>query len=578
MTTTKKDWSVKRPTLKNKKKEVKELSQAEKQRQQAAAQQAIKLFTGLQPGADNFGKIVAGFQSIAESVKPRGNKKDPTPSVMGGSVGKGTNNSATPTQKSAIDTLTEKETKANNIVKKALADGSPNGIRNALAEVTNLYEDEINEGLAEVNKAADDPVVKEQFAKLGLDSTQIAQVTKQIDGGKLATIIRNDPAKQIVNDQKKVASRQMQALGNPFGAFSSLINFPKLGIKAGDPVSPTSSAVNEMKSKTGLSLGGIAIENPFGSMGIDKGNIMGSLASSTKSLPTMKELGVPVSIATDIENDLELSATGLPIPKVVDTSGNTNLAQTVDNGNITAVEEPTTPVEEVAVSGTRTQTSLLFTTVNSMKEFELEFRAAGRKPMPYVTVGWTMSPSDRKLTAKEYSKVMADQIAEGYAVRGVDINTIPEVLRGAPVHYYIRKDGTLERVMPLDTRPNVNWMIPPVESLEEEIKARKFLEPLNDTYALSTVIYFDAGSTATAGNITGKSITMKSITDEQWNTFDKMCATIIKISPAKTFFSEESVWEKVFPPRITFAKGPGFDVDKYCNKFAGRINTGSLWD
>jgi len=219
MATTKSDWSVKRPDLKNKQKEVKELSEADKARQRAAAQQAIKLFTGLQPGADNFGKIVAGFQSIAESVKPRGNKKDPTPSVMGGSVGKGTNNTATPTKKTEIDALTEKETKANNIVKKALADGSPNGIRNALADVTKLYEDEINEGLAEVNKAAEDPVVKEQFAKLGLDSTQITQVTQQIDGGKLATIIRNDPAKQIVNDQKKVASRQMQALGNPFGAF-----------------------------------------------------------------------------------------------------------------------------------------------------------------------------------------------------------------------------------------------------------------------------------------------------------------------------------------------------------------------
>ena len=570
MATTKKDWSVKRPTLKNKQKEVKELSEADKQRQRAAAQQAIKLFTGLQPGADNFGKVVAGFQSIAESVKPRGNKKDPTPSVMGGTVGKDTNNTATPTQKAAIDTLTEKQTKADNIVKKALADGSPNGIRNALADVTNLYEDEINEGLAEVNKAAEDPVVKEQFAKLGLDSTQIAQVTQQIDGGKLSTIIRNDPVKQIVNDQKKVSSRQMKALDNPFGSFSSKIDFSALGVKAGDPISPDSKTIEQMKEKTGLDLTGLAFQNPFGAMGVSNGNIMGSLASKSKGLPSFKELGQELPGGFPIEQEIE-AANGLSIPNIVDLNGFTNLSKTIDKGFITAVGEPTTPVQEVAVSNTRAQESLLFTTVNSMKELELEYRASGRIPHPYTTVGWTFGPVDRKLTAKEYSDIIGKEIKDGYTQSGVDITNIPEANLGAPCHYYIRKDGTLERVMPLETRPNIDWTVPKAQTLEDAFNLAKTVLPINAHLALSIVIYFDAGSTATSGNITPKNTTSKSITDEQWNTFDKVASTIIKCSPSNEFVGLDQVWEKVFPPDLSFNKGPGFDVNKYCNKFEGRI-------
>ena len=576
MATTKKDWSVKRPDLKNKQKEVKELSEADKARQRAAAQQAIKLFTGLQPGADNFGKIVAGFQSIAESVKPRGNKKDPTPSVMGGSVGKGTKNTATPTKKTEIDALTEKETKANNIVKKALADGSPNGIRNALADVTNLYEDEINEGLAEVNKAAEDPVVKEQFAKLGLDSTEITNVTKQIDGGKLANIIREGPTNKIVADQKKVTTNQMKALGNPFGSFSSKIDFSALGIKSGDPISPDSKTIAQMKEKTGLDISGLAIPNPFGSMGIDKGNLMGTLASSTKGLPAMTDIGTAVPAATG-GDQLAAAASGIKIPDIIDVHGRTNLSETVDKGTITAVDEPTTPVEEVGFSNTRSQNSLLFTTVNSMNEFEIEMRASGRRPNFNFMVGWTFSGSNVRLTAKEYHEIVKEEIKAGYEKKGVDFNKIPEYLQGAMCHYFIRKDGTLERVMPLETRSNVNWLAPKTNNLEDEIKIRDFLAPINDALLSSTVLFFDAGSTATAGNITRKTVSPKSITDEQWATFDKVCATVIKISPAKKFLSMDAVWEKVFPPRMSFQRGPGFDVDKYCNKFNGRAG-GSLWD
>jgi hypothetical protein len=305
-------------------------------------------------------------------------------------------------------------------------------------------------------------------------------------------------------------------------------------------------------------------------MGVDNGNLMGTLASATKGLPGMTELGSVVPVTTNIP-------TNIKIPDIVDVHGRTNLAETVDKGTITAVNEPTTPVEEIGVSSTRGQQKLLFSTVNSMNELEIEIRAAGRRPIAYFMVGWTFSPSNVKLTAKEYHEVVKKEIKEGYETKGVDFNTIPEYLQGAMCHYFIRKDGTLERVMPLETRPNIDWLAPKTDNLDDEIKVTKLLAPINEALLLSTVLFFDAGSTATSGNITRQTVSPKSITDEQWATFDRVCATIIKISPARKFLSMDEVWGKVFPPRLSFQRGPGFDVDKYCNKFNGRAG-GSLWD
>ena len=79
---------VKRIPLKNKQKEVRELSATEKAAAKARERQALKLFSEFASGSATFGQTVSGFTSMAESAKPRGKKKDPTPSQMGASVPK----------------------------------------------------------------------------------------------------------------------------------------------------------------------------------------------------------------------------------------------------------------------------------------------------------------------------------------------------------------------------------------------------------------------------------------------------------------------------------------------------------
>ena len=106
---------VKRVPLKNKQKEIRELSAAEKAAQKARERQALKLFGELAAGSATIGQTVSGFMSLAESAKPRGKKKDPTPSQMGASVPKITTVSV-PTQKSAIDTLTARSTRSDVVV------------------------------------------------------------------------------------------------------------------------------------------------------------------------------------------------------------------------------------------------------------------------------------------------------------------------------------------------------------------------------------------------------------------------------------------------------------------------------
>lgn len=564
MATSKKDWSIKRNLVKNKQSEVKQLSEVEKQQQKVAVQKAIKLFSEIQPGADNFGTLVAGFQSIAESVKPRGNKKDPTPSVMGATVGANTSTTSSPTQKADIDVLTEKQTKADNIVKKALADGSPKGIRAALGEVVNLYEDEINAGVAEVNKAADDPVVKEQFAKIGLDTSLIAQATSLIDGNPGKLVAQNQGS-NIVVEQKKVATAQMKALGNPFGSFLSKINTGGIdGIKVGDPISPNSASVSKALQKTGLDFSSISTQNPFGNMGIDNANIMGSIASATKGLPNMTQLGVEVPAANDIEKQTALLS-GIEIPSIVDLKGNTNLAGTVDLGSITAVEAPTTPVEEIGVSTNQPTKALLFTRVGGAQEIELEIRACKRSWFN-INVGWTLSAADQKYTAKEFNDKRSKHKRAMFEEQGVDLTAFTELDYAANCHYYFNKDGTIERIKSLDLSGG-NY-----GAIEYNSRDPNIIN-WNITLATGISLIIDAGDTANWAERSFKTLNSKSITDEQWKSLDMFFSAAFRARRAMTGISWDIEVGKILPSNLAVTYGPGFDVDKYMDKFAGRIKT-----
>ena len=110
---------VKRGPLKNKQKEVKELSAAEKAEAKARERQALKLFGEMASGSATFGQTVSGFMSLAESAKPRGKKKDPTPSKMGSSVPE-ISTTSLPTEKTNIDLLCGRTSKSDVVVDKII--------------------------------------------------------------------------------------------------------------------------------------------------------------------------------------------------------------------------------------------------------------------------------------------------------------------------------------------------------------------------------------------------------------------------------------------------------------------------
>ena len=552
MSISKKDWSVKRTDLKGQQNQVKQLSEADKAQQRAQAQAIIKLFTETPPGADQFGKVVAGFQSLGENVKPKGNKKDPTPSVMGATVGKNSSNTATPSQKSAIDTLTEKTTTANNIVKKALSDGSPEGIRNALADVLNLYEDEINEGLAEANKAADDPVVKEKFAEFGFDAAQIKEVTGSIDNGDLSKIIREDPSKAITKQQKNVTDKQMEALGNPFGSFKVTEANAKLGLNVGDPISPGSDIMNQLQSITGKTFNQLSEKNVFGIKGVDNANLMGSLATRSKGLSPMRELGKDVSVASLSEEQISKIAGNDPIPNIIQKNGFTNLSKTVDLGNLTAVTEPTTPVQTSGVSSGRGQEEMLFQPVHGIKEIELDLRSIKRK-ITNINVGWTSNFIDRRYTAKQYHEIEKENKRKN---NPTTFNNLPEYDTGARCHYFIYRDGSIERVIPLERYPSASPGV-----LQEDF-AKIYKEGIS--------IILDAGFTTSFPGGLGN-LSSKSISDKQWATLDMFFGAAVKVMPSVNGIGwDEAMEQTEFNiPGISLMLGPDFNVNHYLKKFKG---------
>ena len=212
---------VKRVPLKNKQKEVRELSAAEKAEAKARERQAFKLFSEMASGSATFGQTVSGFASLAESAKPRGKKKDPTPSKMGSSVPE-ISTTSLPTEKTNIDLLCGRTSKSDVVVDKIIADGSPKGIQTALQEAKQLTPAEIKAAVNQANSAANDPVTQEKFREMGIDPVAVTSLVSKIDANALIEVQKNHSL-DSVTDVKDIQGKQMAALDNPFGSFKSKI-------------------------------------------------------------------------------------------------------------------------------------------------------------------------------------------------------------------------------------------------------------------------------------------------------------------------------------------------------------------
>ena len=544
---------VKRVPLKNKQKEVRELSATEKAAAKARERQALKLFSEFASGSATFGQTVSGFKSIAESAKPRGKKKDPTPSQMGASVPKVATVSV-PTQKSAIDTLTARSTRSDVVVDQIIADGSPKGIEKALTEAKALSPAMIKDAVNQANSAANDPVAQEKFREIGLDPMAVSALVSKIDADALTATVQPDHSNQAVTDVKDIASKQMATLDNPFGSFKSKIADPKLGIKVGDPMAQSSGTVDNLlsrfKANTGTAGGAgfgaitdVIEKNKFGAIGVDKANMMGNIAASTQGIPTIKELGVEIPGAIGGIDQ----TTGIDIPDIVNKGGFTQLSDVIEDGPIMNTK-PSTPIQEVgAITSGAASPSPLYTKVHSVEELILDLKSV-RREYHTLTVEWTGSAADRSVMPKQFNDIM-----KAFYEAIPEAKTLAEQKKNSPGHFFIEKDGTVTRMLPLE-----EFGVYPLGDQSADLQ-----KTANNLLKYGVNVIFDAGHSVPAGEKTTSTYSPQSINEAQYNSFKMIASAFLHVNPGGRALG----WDEIFGPHT----GPGFNVPDYMRSLGAKI-------
>ena len=567
-------WQTNRQSLKNKNKEIKEAAQLTKAEKDALDREAIHLFNTLAAGSGDFGNAISGFITKAASVKPRGTKKDPTPALSGAVIGKDTSNVNTPSapNKSAIDAITGKTTKEETIIRKAIANGSPEGIRAAAQEVFKLNEDKINEAVAEANNATDDPEVQEQLKKIGLTGDDFKSIVGQLttNVGKLTSI---DQKSEAVKAQKVSTIRQMKALGNPIGSFKTKVNIGN--IKANTPVSPSSPTLLNAIKKANTNLANVAETSPLGSMGVDFSNIQSVTTSLVNNVPKFNELGTSIPALTGSHATAE-GFTADNIPTLVRADGRTNLSGVLSKGNLVPNLKPSVPIEEIGTSNSRPVEGFLYTRVISSKEIELDAASCRREITNFVT-GWNASPTDRRAkSAKDWNTQIINRNRNDF-LKAKEKVPIESDLSG-PAHYFILRDGSVERVLPLDLSVNF-WASRPanltpkdfIDNVADIFKQVSVQASTQLTYINSAVmVIFDAGYNCTKEEKSYDKLDPKSITREQWEAYDKLVISFLKVKPGLKMLDlsdvgSGNITDADISSNLTY--GPGFKSADYAKKF-----------
>ena len=529
------------------------------------------------PNSDELGKENAGFKALTESTKPKNaklNKPEPAISEMQATVPNITVTKA-PASKSNVDTLAGVTTATRKNLNKVIASASPTGIQKTLEDPQlqteyTIKNSDVATAVKGAQDAANDPVIQTKMKDIGLSQDDIDEITGRLED--VPNLVNENQAGTVVDQMKNFATVQFRSLSNPYGAPGSTI--PDLGglpnplsslqdKVSSNPLSTTvSNKVGEIMEANANGANPYSNGNPFGSLGVDFGNILASVTSLTTGTGTFKELGKTLeSFAGGINN------AGVTVPDVVTETGVTQISKAVNKGTKTAVNELTTPVYLVGRGDDPQELGDFdYEKVNSKKEFELELKTVTRV-LNNLVIDWTLTAENRYHTAKSWQNAWY-KVMVGAKETGIN--------RFWKSHYFIRKDGTVERMLPLNTKP-----LPFFGNAATNSKEYKKI------YDESIRITFDAGllgddDTRNIANATfadSKNMSSKSITSEQWKSFDMMADVVYRHVPGGLFIGQDQLmFETEFStnvPRaseVSLLTGPGFDVDTYLQKKREIVN------
>ena len=588
---------------------------------------ADKILAETSTNSDQLGKENAGFKSLTESTKPKTYVPKPRGTVQPQlSISEMTANvpgitvTKAPENKSNIDTLVGSTTASSKNLNKVIASGSSKGIKktlenSAIAKEYNIRAPDVNSAVksgASLQDLATDPFIQNGLKSAGLSADEIEEVNKDIDEA-IAVVSGQEQKLLAVQPQKEFSVKQFRALGNPIGSpgvslpaqtgqpntLSSLVApitknpLSSLGAVAGAVAGARNggalgavvggvlgSVIGDAINTNVNGANNFAPGNPFGSLGMDFGNIMATVTGLAQGTGSFKELGKSIpSIPGGVD-----PITKVPVPDIVQPAGNTQLAKTVDKGTKTAVDTPTTPVKQV----TKTKTTGIdalplngvdnefwggYESVNSKKEFELEIKSCPRK-IKNVIVCWSGSAENEFNTARSYNDAIHKKYLKLPEQKRKNLETGRSIgrLSYRNTNYFIRKDGVVERLIPVGTSPGAFFQ----KSLTRESRSK--YKKLHDE---GIMIQFDAGTLGEAPDAkkSWDTLSDKSITPEQWKTFDMMMDVMYRHSPGGIFKGVDQLVNESEQLIDTFLGSGGKTVQEQVNALGNRVLlAGPLFD
>lgn len=511
---------------------------------EAQQQQAFNLAKNFASGGATLGETVAGFKSLSEEVKPaleeRGEELrkriDPVISEMQSNVPGVTVNSK-PASKSNVDSLAGKTTATEKKLRKVISGGNPKAINQVLREELKAAEPAIKQATNEASKALKDPAVQEQFESIGLKGESLTNFNSLLDNQGVNSLMQNIESEKIATGLSQASQLQMKTLGNP------------IGFDLGAVAQGLTSKVGGVQVPS-LNVPSVSVPG-FGPKGLDFGNILGSVVGAITNTGPFQGVGQLLDALPGGINPIN----SLPVPPVVDFGGNTNLAATVNKGNkLTDVTEPTTPVYDTSNSGGRRPIyvhELQYEKVNGAKELELELMGVDLfRQFETLVFGWVAkSGTNDNWTAKEWNDhwVQVQRKKGKITETQIEFNLVG-LRRSWQCNYFIRKDGTVERVLPIDTIPYSGNTIG------------------GETFLDKCTVSLDAGLTVPRSEAGGQAafLSADSITAEQWRSIDMFLKVFFRLPRSKQAIGLQDLGGDVL-------YGPGFDVGDYVKKFRKQI-------
>jgi len=454
---------------------------------------------------EKVGELASGFKLIAEGVKVEKKDVEPIISEITNNI-PGIDIKKSSSKKTEIETLTGKKAE-DGVLDKVMASPDPKGVGNALDKAIGALPSKVEAAVVEMNEVAKDPITRQKFADVGIDGDTLDALVGSLSKGSL-DLVNTNFATSATKNMKLTSKIQMKELDNPFGSFTDV----KTGLPTGGKI-PS----------------GNKVQNPFGSLGIDFGNIMGNISSLTSGLPTAQNLGDEISSIKGAINGID-PKTNLPVPNIINKNGTTDLAKVVSKGNKTNTKA-TTPVDDIVSN--RAIPELTFKKVSNREEFELELRQCSRE-LSAMVVDWTGSFLDENLNAKQLNK----RSKKNRAIRREQGNIRNSGDDRLQSHYVILRDGTVERCLPVSGE------------IDRQVWQKG-----------TFVVTFVGGYNCFSGTKNyNEFLSADSLTEEQNLTFDEMLEAFFNVFPGGAVVGLDAI-------TLDQSYGPGFNCSEYIKKF-----------